>query len=144
MRVSGGGPEGGDALADAGLGETLTDGLADGIADDVPAACWMAVCCGPPEKASMTPSVRPSAIGIASGTAQRAARLCCRRQADRRPIGMNPPPCELQSSRWITVDPRFSRYVASQYHRGHHLRAPAGLAGPGPRAPTRPCGVVHA
>ena len=33
-----------------GLGEALTERLADGVADDVPAACWMAVCCGPPKR----------------------------------------------------------------------------------------------
>ncbi|HEY1675403.1 MAG TPA: hypothetical protein VGG50_21995 [Streptosporangiaceae bacterium] len=38
-------------------------------------ACWIDVCCVPPETPRMIPRVKPSAIGTASGTAKRAARL---------------------------------------------------------------------
>jgi hypothetical protein len=73
-----------------GLGEALAlaEGLTAGVAVESPAACCSDVCCVPPSKASVTPSVRPSAIGMASGTARRAARLRGRRHADRRPVGM--------------------------------------------------------
>ena len=59
----------------AGLGEPLPEALGEGDAVAPAAACWIVVCCVPPERASMTPSVRPSAIGMASGIARRAARL---------------------------------------------------------------------
>jgi hypothetical protein len=62
----------------------LTDG--DGVAPGealalAPAAVWlMAVLEGPPVNARTAPSVRPRAIGMARGTAMRAARLCGRRR----------------------------------------------------------------
>jgi hypothetical protein len=62
----------------------LTDG--DGVAPGealalAPAAVWlMAVLDGPPVNARTAPSVRPRAIGMARGTAMRAARLCGRRR----------------------------------------------------------------
>jgi hypothetical protein len=48
----------------------LTDGLAETCRDDWPMCVVL-----PPETASMTPRVRPSAIGMARGTAMRFARL---------------------------------------------------------------------
>src|ERR1700753_1386374 len=52
----------------------LALGLALAVA--LAAACWMAVCWAPPPETARTiPRVRPRAIGMASGTARRAARL---------------------------------------------------------------------
>jgi len=84
----------GDADADAeGLatGEALPDaaGLADGEAQPE-TADWLIVETGPPETARMIPRVRPNAIGMARGTAMRAARLFLprRRHADRCPLSI--------------------------------------------------------
>src|SRR5580693_1801943 len=49
-------------------------GLADGEVQS-PSADWSIVLTGPPETARTIPRVRPNAIGIARGTAMRAARL---------------------------------------------------------------------
>ena len=48
--------------------------LADGLVEACREGCEMCVLF-PPETASMTPRVRPSAIGMAKGTAMRFARL---------------------------------------------------------------------
>ena len=67
----------GAALATA---DALALPLALGLAVAPVAACWIVVLDGPPVKARTAPSVRPSAIGMARGTAMRAARLCGRRR----------------------------------------------------------------
>jgi hypothetical protein len=66
-----------DAEADRASAGTA-DGRADALANRLvfaSGACWIDVCCVPPETPRMIPRVRPSAIGTASGTARRAARL---------------------------------------------------------------------
>ena len=60
--------------------DALALALALGLAVAPVAACLIVVLDGPPVKASTAPSVRPSAIGMARGTAMRAARLCGRRR----------------------------------------------------------------
>jgi hypothetical protein len=81
----------GDALAAAAAAAGLPDaaGLADGEAH-APIADWLMVETGPPETARMIPRVSPNAIGIARGTAMRAARLFLprRRHADRCPLSI--------------------------------------------------------
>jgi hypothetical protein len=77
------------ALADAdGLAPAVTGALADavGLALAAAADCLIVVADGPPVNASTTPRTRPSAIGMASGTAIRAARLCGRRHAGLCPV----------------------------------------------------------
>jgi hypothetical protein len=66
----------------AGLAAALAaaDALALGLAVAPAADCWMVVLDGPPVNARTAPSVRPNAIGMARGTAMRAARLCGRRR----------------------------------------------------------------
>jgi hypothetical protein len=77
-----------EALAAA---EGLPDaaGLADAEAH-APVADWLMVVTGPPETARMIPRVSPNAIGMARGTAMRAARLFLprRRHADRCPLSI--------------------------------------------------------
>ena len=66
-------------------------GLPDGEAHVVdPAADWLIVVGLPPETARTIPRVRPNAIGMARGTAMRAARLFLprRRHADRCPLSI--------------------------------------------------------
>jgi hypothetical protein len=64
----------------------VTDGLAETRRDDWPMCVVL-----PPETASMTPRVRPSAIGMARGTAMRLAlALPRRRGAGRCPLSMQP------------------------------------------------------
>jgi hypothetical protein len=78
------------ALPDA-AGLPDTAGLPDAEAHVVdPAADWLIVVALPPETARMTPRVRPNAIGMARGTAMRAARLLLprRRHADRCPLSI--------------------------------------------------------
>jgi len=79
----------GDALAAAGLPEPEAAGLADGE-PQAPSDDWLMVVTGPPETARMIPRVSPNAIGIARGTAMRAARLFLprRRHADRCPLSI--------------------------------------------------------
>ena len=81
----------GDALdgAAAGLPESEAAGLADGE-PQAPSDDWLMVVTGPPETARMIPRVSPNAIGIARGTAKRAARLFLprRRHADRCPLSI--------------------------------------------------------
>ena len=68
------------------VGGALTDGLAETRRDDWPICVVL-----PPETASMTPRVRPSAIGMARGTAMRFAQLRPRRRgAGRCPLSMQP------------------------------------------------------
>jgi hypothetical protein len=76
-----------EALA-AAAGLPDTAGLADGEAH--PVADWLMVVTGPPETARMIPRVSPNAIGMARGTAMRAARLFLprRRHADRCPLSI--------------------------------------------------------
>jgi hypothetical protein len=66
-------------------GEALADGLAE-----FPTAVWAMCVVLPPETARMIPRVRPNAIGMARGTAIRAARLLPprRRHADRCPLSI--------------------------------------------------------
>ena len=73
--------------AAAGLPDTA--GLADGEAH-ASVADWLMVVTGPPETARMIPRVSPNAIGMARGTAMRAARLFLprRRHADRCPLSI--------------------------------------------------------
>ena len=53
------------------------------------ADCWIVVALPPPETARMIPRVRPNAIGMARGTAMRAARLLPRRRGpDRCPLSI--------------------------------------------------------
>src|SRR5579859_5228581 len=63
--------------------------LAEGEAH-APVADWLMVVTGPPETARMIPRVSPNAIGMARGTAMRAARLLLprRRHADRCPLSI--------------------------------------------------------
>src|SRR5579872_884237 len=63
--------------------------LAEGEAH-APVADWLMVLTGPPETARMIPRVSPNAIGMARGTAMRAARLFLprRRHADRCPLSI--------------------------------------------------------
>jgi hypothetical protein len=63
--------------------------LADGEAHD-PRADWVIFVVLPPEIARMIPRVRPNAIGMARGTAIRAARLLLprRRHADLCPLSI--------------------------------------------------------
>jgi hypothetical protein len=70
----------------AGLPDTA--GLADGEAH--PVADWLMVVTGPPDTARKIPRVSPNAIGMARGTAMRAARLFLprRRHADRCPLSI--------------------------------------------------------
>jgi hypothetical protein len=74
----------GSAGADADA-EALPDGLAE-----APRADWKIFVVLPPETARIIPRVRPSAIGMARGTARRAARLRLprRRHADRCPLSI--------------------------------------------------------
>jgi hypothetical protein len=82
-----------DGLA---VAETLPDGLAvgetlpDGLAKAATAADWLIVVVLPPVIARIIPRVNPKAIGMARGTAIRAARLFLlrRRHADRCPLGI--------------------------------------------------------
>src|SRR5580700_6824871 len=78
----------GEALATA-AGLPDTAGLADGE-PHAPIADWLMVLTGPPETARMIPRVSPNAIGMARGTAMRAARLFLprRRHADRCPLSI--------------------------------------------------------
>jgi hypothetical protein len=71
------------------LGPALAPTLAEGEAQS-PSADWSIVLTGPPETARTIPRVRPNAIGIARGTAMRAARLLVlrRRHADRCPLSI--------------------------------------------------------
>lgn len=64
--------------------------LADGRAEaEVPRGDWDMCVVLPPETASMIPRVRPSAIGMAKGTAICFARLLPRRRgADRCPLSI--------------------------------------------------------
>ena len=65
---------------------TAAEALADGLAE-APRADWSICVVLPPETARMIPSVSPNAIGMARGTARRAARLLPpRRHADRCPL----------------------------------------------------------
>ena len=77
-----------EALA-AAAGLPDTAGLADGE-PHAPIADWLMVVTGPPETARMIPRVSPNAIGMARGTAMRAARLFLprRRHADRCPLSI--------------------------------------------------------
>jgi hypothetical protein len=62
----------------------LTDGMGVACRDD-----WSICVLLPPETASMTPRVRPRAIGMAKGTAMRLARpLPRRRGGGRCPLSM--------------------------------------------------------
>jgi hypothetical protein len=62
----------------------LTDGIGVACRDD-----WSMCVLLPPETASITPRVRPSAIGMAKGTAMRLARpLPRRRGGGRCPLSM--------------------------------------------------------
>jgi hypothetical protein len=76
-----------EALA-AAAGLPDAAGLADGEAH--PVADWLMVVTGPPDTARMIPRVSPNAIGMARGTAMRAARLFLprRRHADRCPLSI--------------------------------------------------------
>jgi hypothetical protein len=76
-----------EALATA-AGLPDAAGLADGEAH--PVADWLMVVTGPPDTARMIPRVSPNAIGMARGTAMRAARLFLprRRHADRCPLSI--------------------------------------------------------
>ena len=78
-----------EALAAAAAGLPDTAGLADGEAH-APVADWLIVVTGPPDTARMIPRVSPNAIGMARGTAMRAARLFLprRRHADRCPLSI--------------------------------------------------------
>ena len=82
--------------------------LADGDAHD-PRADWAIFVVLPLEIARMIPSVRPNAIGMARGTAIRAARLLLlrRRHADRCPLSIQSTSMDVRlcRSRCITVDP---------------------------------------
>ena len=90
--------------------------LAAAVAQSPKADCWIVVVL-PPETARTIPSVRPSAIGMARGTAIRAARLFWRRRH------AEPCPLSIQStsmwgnplccSRCITVDLRVSARSAN-------------------------------
>ncbi len=73
------------AAGAAAAAEALPDGLAE-----APRADWAMFVVLPPEIARMIPSVRPNAIGMARGTAIRAARLLLlrRRHADRCPLSI--------------------------------------------------------
>src|SRR6266851_386152 len=74
------------AAADgAAIAEALPEGLAE-----APRADWSICVVLPPETARMIPRVRPNAIGMARGTAIRAARLLPprRRHADRCPLSI--------------------------------------------------------
>src|ERR1700760_2827975 len=64
---------------------------ADGLALAAAADCLIVVAEGPPVNASTTPRTRPSAIGMASGTAIRAARLCGRRHTGLCPVRIQSP-----------------------------------------------------
>src|SRR5579875_265154 len=77
----------GDGVAAGAAAAALA--LADGEAQE-PSADWLIVVALPPETARMIPRVRPNAIGMASGTAMRAARVLLprRRHADRCPLSI--------------------------------------------------------
>src|ERR1700753_3381736 len=65
----------GVAAADGADGRVTTE-LADALANRLMfacGACWIDVCCVPPETPRMIPRVKPSAIGTARATAKRAA-----------------------------------------------------------------------
>ena len=69
----------GDGAGEAGMRQLVlpadaAGALADGLVEACREGCEMCVLF-PPETASMTPRVRPSAIGMAKGTAMRLARL---------------------------------------------------------------------
>ena len=88
--VDGAAVEDGDGAGEAGVrvaaGHTgaLTDGMGVACRDD-----WSMCVLLPPETASMTPRVRPRAIGMAKGTAMRLARpLPRRRGGGRCPLSM--------------------------------------------------------
>ncbi len=81
------------AAADAEAAAAGADATAAGLADaatQLPSADWLIVVLLLPETAMMIPSVRPNAIGMARGTAMRAARLLRprRRHPDRCPLSM--------------------------------------------------------
>jgi hypothetical protein len=80
---------GAGALASAlALALLLALALAAAESQEPRADCWIVVAL-PPETARMIPRVRPSAIGMARGTAIRAARLFPRRRgADRCPLSI--------------------------------------------------------
>src|SRR5262245_40327113 len=70
-----------------------TAGAVEGGLAVAPRADWLIFVVLPPETARTIPRIRPNAIGMARGTAMRAARLCPRRRdADRCPLSINPPP----------------------------------------------------
>src|ERR1700677_4592505 len=87
-----------DAPAEA---EPLTDGLAV-----APRADWSIFVALLPETAITIPSVSPSAIGMARGTAIRAVRLCRirRRHADRCPVRIRSTSMSALTPRWITLN----------------------------------------
>jgi hypothetical protein len=70
-------------------GDADGDALPDGVAA-APSADWLIVAALFPETARTIPRVRPNAIGMARGTAIRAARplLPRRRHADRCPLSI--------------------------------------------------------
>src|SRR6266700_3426429 len=80
----------GAAEADAGALPLATGALALAAAEaQLPSADCSIVVVLPPETARMIPRVRPKAIGMARGTAMRAARLCPRRRhADLCPLSI--------------------------------------------------------
>ena len=83
--------------------------LAAAEAHEPMADCSIVVALPPPETAMMIPRVRPSAIGMARGTAIRAARLFRRRPADLCPLSIQSTSMwgsPLWCSRCITVDLR--------------------------------------
>src|SRR5260370_31272536 len=79
----------GAAAVDVGAGLADAEALPDGLAA-APRADWSIFVALPPETARMIPRVRPNAIGMARGTAIRAARLLLprRRHADRCPLSI--------------------------------------------------------
>ena len=77
------------AFAAGAFAAPAAEALADGLAES-PAAVWAMCVVLPPEAAMMIPRVRPNAIGMARGTAIRAARLLPprRRHADLCPLSI--------------------------------------------------------
>jgi hypothetical protein len=78
------------ALAVVATALALALALADGLEAHDPRADWVIFVVLPPEIARMIPRVRPKAIGMARGTAIRAARLLLprRRHADLCPLSI--------------------------------------------------------
>jgi hypothetical protein len=83
---------GAGALALAAVAGALALALAAAESQEPRADCVIVVALSPPETARTIPRVRPSAIGMASGTAIRAARLFLRRR------DADPCPLSIQST----------------------------------------------